>query len=70
MSKKILVTGGAGFIGSHLVDELTNKKGHDVTILDTLIEQVHGKPPKTPDYLNQNSNFIHGSVLDYDLMKK
>ena len=34
MSKKILVTGGAGFIGSNLVDELINKENHEVSIID------------------------------------
>ena len=42
MTKNILVTGGAGFIGSHLVDKLIDDKGYNVTVLDVLEEQVHG----------------------------
>ena len=40
MSKKILVTGGAGFIGSFIVDKLI-AEGHEVRILDNLEPQVH-----------------------------
>ena len=68
MSKNILVTGGAGFIGSHVVDELVIR-GHDVTIFDNLDEQVHvnGIIPK---YLNKNARFIKGDVRDYESFKK
>ncbi|MFX0104103.1 MAG: NAD-dependent epimerase/dehydratase family protein [Candidatus Hodarchaeota archaeon] len=65
MTKKVLVTGGAGFIGSHLVDMLIEQKGHEVSIIDTLEEQVHGKGDNPPDYLNKNANFLRGSVTEY-----
>lgn len=65
MTKKVLITGGAGFIGSHLADQLIEKKGYQISILDNLEEQVHGKTDKPPSYLNKNSEFFRGSVTDY-----
>jgi len=62
---KILVTGGAGFIGSHLVDKLIEKK-HDVSILDNLIS-TNGA---VPEYLNKNAEFIQGDIRDKTLLKK
>src|SRR3989344_4286034 len=56
---KVLVTGGAGFIGSHTVDLLINE-GHEVTILDKFEEQVH--QGKTPDYINPKANLIKGDL--------
>lgn len=56
---KILVTGGAGFIGSFLVDELI-KKGYAVRIFDNLEKQVHNG--KKPSYLNPRAEFIKGDI--------
>jgi dTDP-L-rhamnose 4-epimerase len=63
MSHKVLITGGAGFIGSHLTDELI-RQGYSVRILDNLCEQVHGPSATVPDYLNREAEFIHGDVCD------
>jgi dTDP-L-rhamnose 4-epimerase len=60
-SKKILVTGGAGFVGSHTVDELV-RQGHFVTIYDNLCNQVHGG--QVPSYLNRDAELVYGDVRD------
>jgi dTDP-L-rhamnose 4-epimerase len=69
MSKKILVTGGAGFIGSHIVDALV-AKGHQVRIFDNLDPQVHGKKRKPPEYLNPGAEFVYGDIRNRDALKK
>ena len=63
MKKKILVTGGAGFIGSFLVDELV-KRGHEVSVFDNLEQQVHERG-KLPNYYNKSARFIDGDIRDY-----
>lgn len=68
MAKKILVTGGAGFVGSHTVDALL-AAGHEVSILDSLTEQVHPKGER-PDYLAKDAEFIQGDVRDPDALRR
>ncbi|MBD0367337.1 MAG: SDR family NAD(P)-dependent oxidoreductase [Flavisolibacter sp.] len=69
MRKKILITGGAGFIGSHLADELL-VNGYTVRVLDNLSEQVHGKNCKRPDYLHSDIELIKGDVRDAEKVKQ
>lgn len=63
MKNRVLITGGAGFIGSHLADELITR-GYEVRILDNLSSQVHGIDAKKPDYLHPGAEFIRGDVRD------
>ena len=64
----VLVTGGAGFIGSHLVDALV-AKGHRVRVLDALVSQVHGEN-SAPAYLNSAAEFIAGDVCDREVVDR
>jgi dTDP-L-rhamnose 4-epimerase len=61
MYKKVLITGGAGFIGSHLVDELLTN-GYSIRVLDNLSEQIHGPGKQPPRYLNEEAELIIGDV--------
>jgi dTDP-L-rhamnose 4-epimerase len=63
MSTEVLISGGAGFIGSHLADELL-MHGYRVRVLDNLLPQVHGEDCRRPGYLNPNVSFIRGDVCD------
>jgi dTDP-L-rhamnose 4-epimerase len=63
----ILVTGGLGFIGSHIVDQLV-KEGHSVRVLDDLEYQVH--QGHFSRYANPDAEYIIGSVLDRQLLEK
>jgi dTDP-L-rhamnose 4-epimerase len=60
---KVLVTGGAGFIGSHLVDALV-ARGHAVRVLDSLDPQVHGERAERPAHLHPAAELQVGDVRD------
>lgn len=66
MSKRVLVTGGAGFVGSHLVDALL-REGHQVRVFDNLSSQVH--PEGKPGYLSTEIEFVRGDMRDLDAVR-
>jgi dTDP-L-rhamnose 4-epimerase len=66
---RILITGGAGFIGSHLADHLL-RHGYAVRALDALSPQVHGSDPARPAYLDPEVELQVGDVRDPDAVRK
>ena len=64
--ERALVTGGAGLIGSHVVDLLVSA-GWRVRILDNLEPQTHAG---TPEHLNRDAEFVHGDVRDPDAVAR
>jgi dTDP-L-rhamnose 4-epimerase len=63
----VLISGGAGFIGSHVADELL-AHGLKVRVLDTLAAQVHGDSGRRPDYLDPQVEVVVGDVADRDVL--
>jgi dTDP-L-rhamnose 4-epimerase len=63
MSEHVLITGGAGFIGSHLADELL-RAGYRVRAFDNLSPQVHGPDQRRPAYLAPDVELVAGDVRD------
>jgi dTDP-L-rhamnose 4-epimerase len=66
---QILITGGAGFIGSHLADELM-RRGHRVRVLDILAPQVHGEGNDRPEYLDDDVELYRGDVRDQAAVRR
>lgn len=69
MGKNILITGGAGFIGSWLADELL-LEGHHVRVLDILAPQVHGAEGIRPSYLDPDVELLQGDVRDPEAVRR
>lgn len=67
MKGTVLITGGAGFIGSHVASELL-KAGYQVRVLDSLVSQVHGETPQRPSYLHRDAELIAGDLRDSDAL--
>jgi dTDP-L-rhamnose 4-epimerase len=68
MSQQILITGGAGFIGSHVADDLL-AHGYRVRALDHLTPQVHSEPMR-PSYLSPGIELIVGDIRDGDTVRR
>ena len=67
MTKRVLITGGAGFVGSYLADALL-KRGHFVRVYDSLSAQVH--PRGIPDYLAGEIELVRGDVRDMENLRE
>lgn len=67
--KKVLITGGAGFIGSNVAKELI-REGIEVTILDNFLTQIHGNKAELPVGLKENVKLIIGDVSDKSILFK
>lgn len=67
----ILITGGAGFIGSEIIMQLSNTK-YNIVVMDILSEQIHGKNPKSSylySRIKDKCNFIQADICNYNMMK-
>jgi dTDP-L-rhamnose 4-epimerase len=69
MGEQILITGGAGFIGSHLADELL-AQGYRVRALDSLTPDVHGPAQQRPPYLADEVELMVGDVRDSEVVER
>jgi dTDP-L-rhamnose 4-epimerase len=67
LPETVLITGGAGFIGSHLADQLL-RAGHRVRALDSLVEQVHGDAQR-PEYLDEGIELVPGEVRNAEVVR-
>ena len=69
MARRVLVTGGAGFVGSHLVDALL-ARGDAVRILDNLDPQVHGPARRVPAWVPAEAELMVGDVRDAEAVRR
>lgn len=69
INNKILITGGAGFIGSNLSLKLLSK-GYEITVLDNLSEQIHGNSSSLFKSIEGKVNFIKGDVRNAEDWEK
>ncbi|MGI9148424.1 MAG: NAD-dependent epimerase/dehydratase family protein [Chloroflexota bacterium] len=67
MSERVLITGGAGFVGSHLADALT-LAGQEVILFDNLEPQVHAEFGQRPPYLDPRHRLERGDVRDLEAL--
>src|SRR5690348_9910551 len=69
MRKTVLVTGGAGFIGSYVTDELISN-GYSVRVLDNLSSLTHRPAQRRPPFLNAAAEYVFGDVQDSETVKR
>jgi dTDP-L-rhamnose 4-epimerase len=69
VARVVLITGGAGFIGSHLAERLFDL-GYKVRVIDNLSAQVHSAHATLPRYLQGKVEFVRGDILNKDLVRE
>lgn len=69
MKQRILITGGAGFVGSHLAHDLL-AQGHQVRVLDNFSPQVHGSNQELPELIRGQVELMRGDVRSREDMKR
>jgi dTDP-L-rhamnose 4-epimerase len=69
LMQRVLITGGAGFVGSHLADELL-RSGYAVRVLDCLLPQVHGPERRRPCYLDPEVELAQGDIRDPEAVRR